>query len=427
MMNIFEHTTKNGVKGIIINLPSSPVFYSTLYFRAGSNYVDDYSNMSQLAHLTEHMMANVKHYKDKGLFDEEFTKNGAYRNASTGSDYMSYVARCANFEWQRILGLQIKMISQPNFSAESLRAEKGNVISEFNRYLDMPIYKLSADLEVAMGNPKALSLADELKTIDNIKLKDIKSFYKKTHSLANMGFVLVGDLKDQTDKIDEIFEKLTLPKGQKLDIVKFKLSKSSPILINQKDLADNKFDLQIVVPNVLPLKEQMVASILNEYLAGDLNAKIYGAVRRKGLAYSFRSYTIIDSSNSYLNLTTSSSAEKLIQIAQIMKTELIKVRQGEIDKSYFNKAKARLRGKILVSFDSRTRMANYINMIYQHSGKVLDIDEICQVIESVKVQEVIDLFREFIDSNCWAFGVCGNTNSATLRKLNDILAPVFAV
>lgn len=91
------------------------------------------------------------------------------------------------------------------------------------------------------------------------------------------------------------------------------------------------------------------------------------------------------------------------------------------------KQKRALKGKILVSFDSRTRMANYINMIYRHNGKVLGIDEICQIIESVKVQEVIDLFREFIDSDCWAFGVCGNTNNATLRKLNDILAPVFAV
>lgn len=57
--------------------------------------------------------------------EAEFTKNGAYHNASTSDMSMDYVADCADFEWDRIFELQLLSISQPKFNQIEFEAEKG--------------------------------------------------------------------------------------------------------------------------------------------------------------------------------------------------------------------------------------------------------------------------------------------------------------
>jgi hypothetical protein len=54
----------------------------------------------------------------------EFEKNGAYNNASTSSYDISYEAECADFEWDRILGLLLTAITKPLFLKEEFEAEE---------------------------------------------------------------------------------------------------------------------------------------------------------------------------------------------------------------------------------------------------------------------------------------------------------------
>jgi len=54
-------------------------------------------------------------------FQAELEKNGAYSNATTGVYDITYEAECADFEWDRVLGLLMVAITRPLFLEEEFQ------------------------------------------------------------------------------------------------------------------------------------------------------------------------------------------------------------------------------------------------------------------------------------------------------------------
>src|SRR6202012_1866600 len=111
---------KNGAKGLIIDVPGTTVVRYDIGFRAGNNYVKR-QTISQVAHILEHLafQANEK-YSSQEAFSQEFTKNGAYNNAWTGSVDIVYTSSAALMEWNRILGLEQLSITKPKYMEDVL-------------------------------------------------------------------------------------------------------------------------------------------------------------------------------------------------------------------------------------------------------------------------------------------------------------------
>src|SRR5574344_1225860 len=137
-----ELILKNGARGLIVDVPGAQVMSTQFHFRAGNRFVRDKS-IYETAHIMEHMAFGAnKRCKDSHGYEAEFTKNGAYHNASTSDTAMVYEAECAKFEWDRVLDLQQTAITQPLFLEEEFIAERGNVKSELTGYLNIPDWLL---------------------------------------------------------------------------------------------------------------------------------------------------------------------------------------------------------------------------------------------------------------------------------------------
>ena len=84
----------------------------------------DFDKKWETAHIMEHMAFGANNGFATGSdYDAVFTENGAYHNAWTSDVSMCYVAECASFEWERILGLQKSAICDPKFTEEEFDAE----------------------------------------------------------------------------------------------------------------------------------------------------------------------------------------------------------------------------------------------------------------------------------------------------------------
>ena len=127
-------TLKNGMKGLLVNVPGASVMSTRVQFRAGMRYAKNL-DVAEIAHVVEHLSfgANSK-FKSEQAYEAEFTKNGAYHNAWTSDYSVCYETECADFEWKRILDLKRLAICEPKFNEEELKSEKGNVRSELTGY-----------------------------------------------------------------------------------------------------------------------------------------------------------------------------------------------------------------------------------------------------------------------------------------------------
>src|SRR5476651_2452097 len=126
---VSEINLKNGARGLLVHVPNASVMTFDINFRAGEYLVDPLK--WEVPHLMEHVLLGANELIPKARdFQAELEKNGAYSNATTGVYDITYEAECADFEWDRVLGLLLIAISKPLFLEEEFRAEFGNVQEE---------------------------------------------------------------------------------------------------------------------------------------------------------------------------------------------------------------------------------------------------------------------------------------------------------
>src|ERR1039457_4079926 len=126
---VSEISLGNGVKGLLIHIPDASVMTMEINFRAGEYLVP--KKKMEVPHLMEHLLLGANELIPRARdFQAEFQKNGAYNNASTSVYDITYEAECADFEWDRTLGMMLVAITKPLFLEEEFRAEYGNVREE---------------------------------------------------------------------------------------------------------------------------------------------------------------------------------------------------------------------------------------------------------------------------------------------------------
>src|ERR1700685_2689599 len=147
---VTEITLKNGAKGVLIHVPDASVMTFDFNFRAGEYLVKP--DKWEVPHLMEHVLLGANELIPRARdFQAELEKNGAYSNAATGVYDITYEAECADFEWDRVLGLLLISIARPLFLEEEFKAEFGNVQEEMAARSNNHFRRLSLEMREALG------------------------------------------------------------------------------------------------------------------------------------------------------------------------------------------------------------------------------------------------------------------------------------
>jgi predicted Zn-dependent peptidase len=180
-----RHTTtevklKNGAKGLLIHIPNASVMTLDINFRAGEYLVDP--KKWEVAHLMEHVLLGANELLPKARdFQAELEKNGAYSNATTGVYDIIYEAECADFEWDRVLGLMLIAITKPLFLDDEFQAEYGNVAEEMVARSNNHFRRLSLEMRKELGL-LAKTDAERLELMRNVTVSDVREHYAFCYS-----------------------------------------------------------------------------------------------------------------------------------------------------------------------------------------------------------------------------------------------------
>src|SRR5579875_3647713 len=147
---VSEIKLNNGAKGLLIHIPNASVMTFDFNFRAGEYLVDP--QKWEVPHLMEHVLLGANELLPKARdFQAELEKNGAYSNASTSVYDINYEAECADFEWDRVLGLLLVAITRPLFLEDEFQAEFGNVQEEMAARANNHFRRLSLEMRRSLG------------------------------------------------------------------------------------------------------------------------------------------------------------------------------------------------------------------------------------------------------------------------------------
>ena len=424
-----QHTTeeirlKNGARGLLIDVPGATVMSFQFQFRAGSRYVQS-PEVYETAHIMEHMAfgANEK-YRSEHAYEQEFTKNGAYHNAYTSDLSMVYEALCADFEWDRILELQQLAITTPKFNATELEAEKGNVRSELTGYLNNHNRVLWPRVQQAFG-AQVVTYRQRLKLINNVTIRDIRTHHTKTHTLKNMRFVIAGKLKGRKEAIKRCLESWELAEGERFAVPHDELHSAKPVLIRRKEASNLTFGWSMVVPRELKDEEADAMNALDHILTGTMSSRIFGAARKKGLAYGMFSDTSVGFYDSSWDFGGQVNLETADDLFDIIVSEMKHVLDGKITEEDLDTAKLYALGRYQMGAQTVSQISNFYTHRFFADDTVKDYDKVPASIQRTTRDCMITTAREFISSNTWVLAGVTSGEKSQITELHQKLGKLF--
>ncbi len=419
-----EVKLKNGAKGLLIDIPGATVMSFQFQFRAGNRYVRS-KDIYETAHIMEHMAfgANAQ-FKNEHEYEAEFTKNGAYHNAYTSDMSMVYVADCADFEWDRIFSLQRVAICKPKFDAEELEAEKGNVKSELTGYLNNHNRVLWPKVQQMLGE-EVYTFWQRIQTIPNVTLADVKEHHKRTHTTNNMRFVIAGKLHGRKSDIIRQMEDWELPTGELLPAPRDAQHRAQPTLIRRKEASNLTFGWSMVMSRDLSDEEAEAMNVLDHILTGTMHSRIYGAARRRGLAYGMFSDTSVGFHDSSWDFGGQVNLDTAEQLFDIIVGEVRSVLDGNITEDELVVAKSYALGRYQMGAQTVAQISNFYTGRYFQDGAVKDYNKVPDSIRKTTRGCIIDTAKEFIASNTWILAGVSSGERDDLMSLHDKLATLF--
>jgi predicted Zn-dependent peptidase len=424
-----KHTTteirlKNGARGLLIDIPGATVMSFQFQFRAGNRYVKN-TDIYETAHVMEHMAfgANAQ-FKSEHAYEAEFTKNGAYHNAFTSDLSMVYVADCADFEWERIFELQRVAICQPKFNQTELDAEKGNVKSELTGYLNNHNRVLWPKIQQLLGE-SVYTFWQRIQTIPTVTLKDIREHHRRTHTTDNMRFVIAGRLEGRKAAIKRQLEEWELPRGERFEVPKDELTSANPTLIRRKEASNLTFGWSMTLPRELSDEEAEAMACLDQILTGTMHSRIYGAARKKGLAYGMFSDTSVGFHDSSWDFGGQVNLDTADGLFDIIVREVRAVMDGKITEEELDAAKSYALGRHQMGAQTVSQISNFYSGRYFGDGFMKNYEKVPDAIRRITLERMLATAREFLVHNTWVLAGVSSGEKEDIVMLNDKLESLF--
>lgn len=424
---VTEVKFKNGSKGLLVHIPDATVMTFDLNFRAGEYLVKQ--SKWETPHLMEHMLLGAnEQFPRARTFQAEFEKNGAYNNATTNVYEISYEAECADFEWERIMGLLHLAITKPLFLEEEFRAEYGNVREELTSRSNNHFRYLSLALREAYGF-KAKTDQERLKLIKNVTLEDIKAHYERTHTSANLRFVVAGNITPKRlDAIKEAFSKIDLPRGTVRRALPTERPKTlaDPLYIVNRTVDNLYFYIDTFMQRRLTDSEADALELLNTMLTETFYSRILGTARERGLVYHISSGVSQTKVSGNWWFGAQVLPANAAELFGIVVTELHNICDGQIDQDEIAAAKAYGVGRFQRSAQTVGGTAGGYAGRYFFDGVIDDYYRVPERIKAVTKTAIIDVARAMFADKTWGFGVLGNCGVDLVRGWQSQLDPLWS-
>jgi predicted Zn-dependent peptidase len=395
-------------------------------FRAGEYLVEP--DKWEVPHLMEHVLLGANELIPKARdFQAELEKNGAYSNAATGVYDITYEAECADFEWDRVLGLMLVAITKPLFLDEEFAAEFGNVQEEMAARGNNHFRRLSLEMRSNLGLI-AKTDNERLELMKNVTVDDVREHYSHTHFAQNMRFIIAGSLPPARRKsIVKLLEAIDLPEqGSRLDLPHEQPCRlNRPVYVPNDTVENLYFYIDTFAKRRLSETETDALSLVNTMLTETLYSKILGTARERGLVYGMNSGLSYTSTASNWWFGAQVSDKNARPLLKITVDELRKVMNGDITDAELESTKQYALGRFQRGAQTVGGTAAGYAGRYFFDGDIENYYLIPERIRAVTKKRIVEVARTMFADDIWGFGTLGNCGEVFAERLREDISGLW--
>ncbi|WP_026906168.1 M16 family metallopeptidase [Paucisalibacillus globulus] len=393
---IEKHTSKNGLRIVLENIPAVRSVTIGIWVRTGSRNENEVNN--GISHFLEHMFFKGTKTRSATDIAEAFDAIGGQVNAFTSKEYTCFYARVLDTHKEYALEVLADMFFNSAFDPEEMEREKKVVYEEIKMYEDAPddiVHDLLARASYGqhpLGFP-ILGTEDHLRTFTPDTLRE----YIHTHYIPENVVVSVAGNVD-TDFISRVegyfgeygstVERSQIQKPTFLSdtIERNKETEQAHLCIGYNGLSLGAHNIYSLI-------------ILNNVLGGSMSSRLFQEVReRRGLAYSVFSYHSSFLDHGLLTIYAGTGKDQLPLLKETIEHTVLTMKEKGLTDKELRNSKEQLKGSLMLSLEStNSRMSrNGKNELLLKRHRSLD--EMIQEIDAVShesIQQVIEhIFSE---------------------------------
>ena len=406
---MFKKTTlDNGLRVVTKKLNGTKAVTVLVLVGAGSRYENQ--KLRGISHFLEHMFfKGAEKYKNTKEVSEAIDNVGGEFNAFTGKEYAGYYVKVASENASVACDVLSDMLMNAKFVQEEIEKERGVILEEYNMYQDTPMYQIGWKFENLVFGDQPLGW-DQIGTkelIGGVMHKDFVEYKKKLYTPDNVVIAVVGNIDndDAVDMVQKYFELNKSEKAYEFENLK-ELGREKVYL---RDKQTEQAHIAVGFPGYSERHEDHWAlKLVSVILGGNMSSRMFLGVREaKGLAYYIHTSTDDYIDGGVLVTNAGVDLKRVDEAAKGIIEEYRKLRDDGLDEAELKKAKAYLKGKMVLSLEDSEEYAHLLGKYELLHNLVRSPEEIMKLIDAVKMSDIRRVCEDRIVEESMKLAVIG--------------------
>jgi len=380
----------NGLRVIIAPMEGTKTATVLVMVGTGSKYED--KKISGISHFLEHLFFKGTEKRPTTLaISEDLEKIGAEYNAFTGKEYTGFYAKAAAFHLDKAMDVISDILLGALFLKEEVEREKGVILEEIKMIKDDPPRYVSDLFEVLLygDTPAGRDIAGTPESVSGIGREQIIEYFQSQYVAKNITIVIAGavEIEEALKKVENYFNKFDggIPKGKPRTK---EFQKKPEILIYPKKTDQTHISLGARGYD-FSHPDRYAFALLAIILGGGMSSRLWTSVReRQGLAYYVFSSAESCTDSGYFTTQAGIDAKNLEKVIEIILGEYKKIAAQGTSEEELQKVKDHIKGRMIMSLESSSSMANFFADQEILEGKILTPEEKMAKIDAVKIADI---------------------------------------
>ena len=416
---------KNGLRVISISMPSLESVTATVWVRTGSRFEE--KKVNGISHFLEHIVfKGSKKRPSAKAISEAVDELGGEFNAGTSKEWTNFYIKVRSANLRTAYDILSDMVLNPLLKEEEIEKEKGVILEEIAMYNDTPMLKIGDIFEnlIYQGYPLGMDISGTPATVTNINRNDFVRYRGLHYYPENILVTVAGGSpeKDVLKLSEEYFGQL--PKtGKKEEKPNDMIFQKIPKLILSKKKVEQTHVILGFKGDKVGTKRRFAESILSAILGGGMSSRMFIEVREKrGLAYAVKTSSEHYLDNGYLATYAGLEIKRADEAVKVMLDQY----WGIADKRYpisakeLKKTKEYIKGNLALSLEDTKNVSAFFGIEELLLNKPITPEEVIREIDKVKVDEVVEVAKDFFKPQNLNLAVIGPYKDKNLfKKLLD--------
>jgi predicted Zn-dependent peptidase len=409
-------TLPNGL--VVITEPMEHVHSVSvgIWLRTGSRC--EPPGLNGISHFIEHMVFKGTTRRTAEDIAREVDSVGGMLDAFTSKEMVCFNTRVLDEHLPKAFDVLADMVLDPKFAEDEIDREKSVILEEIRMTQDNPedlVHELFTQnfwAPHALGKP----ILGTPETVSAFTRDTLRTWFKQRYAPNNMVITAAGHLT-HAQLVDLVSERFANGTSAGEDAAEATPQPASHVTLRTKHELE-QVHICMGVP-ALPMtdRRRFGVAVLNNVLGGGMSSRLFQNIReRQGLAYA-----IFSELNSYrdagaLSVYAGTSLDTASQLVRSVLDEFRRLRDEPLSVAELRRAKDHLKGATLLALEGSGQRMNSLARYHMYFNRHFTAQDLIALLESVTVEDVQQLAREFFQPGRMAASVVGNLNGFELTQ-----------